>query len=89
MNSEKEKVKKKNCIGVNWLMYGRRNTSMQGITHSTPPCMGRIPDLDFFLVEHRLLEAVTSTNIAIMTFSDHAPVSLQLKIGDIQKKSNL
>lgn len=45
--------------------------------------------LDFFLVELWLLEAVTRTNIGIMTFSDHAPVSLQLKTGESQKKSKI
>lgn len=43
----------------------------------------------FFFIEHRLLEAVISTNIGIMTFSDHAPVNLQMKIGEVQKRSNI
>lgn len=38
--------------------------------------------LDFFLVEHRLLEEVTEATIGNMTFSDHAPVSLHLKLGE-------
>lgn len=37
--------------------------------------------LDFFLVEHCLLEEVKGTDIGTMTFSDHAPISLQLKLG--------
>lgn len=44
--------------------------------------------LDFFLNEHRLLEVVSSTEIGIVTFSDHVPVTLQLKIGETQYKSN-
>lgn len=45
--------------------------------------------LDFFLVEHWLLEVVISTNIGITTLSDHVPVSLQIKIGESQKKCNI
>lgn len=35
-----------------------------------------------------MLEAVAGTNIGIMTFSDHAPVTLQLKSGVAQVRSN-
>lgn len=52
------------------------------------PIQGTYSRLDFFLIEHRWLEAVTSSNIGIITFSDHAPVSLTLNIGQLQKKSS-
>lgn len=35
-----------------------------------------------------MLEVVSSTKIGIVTFSDHAPVTLQLKIGEVRNKSN-
>lgn len=38
--------------------------------------------LDFILIEHRLLEDVMEVAIGNMLFSDHAPVSLQIKIGE-------
>lgn len=37
--------------------------------------------LDFFLVEHQYIEEVESTKIGSITFSDHAPVSLQCNLG--------
>lgn len=36
--------------------------------------------IDFFLVEHRLLETVTNMNIEISAISDHAPVTMRITI---------
>lgn len=41
---------------------------------------GTYSRIDFFLVKHRLLETVINTNIEISTLSDHAPVSMRIKI---------
>lgn len=44
--------------------------------------------IDYILVEHRLLEWVTKTNIEITTWSDHSPVSMEMKIPGAQKQFN-
>lgn len=49
------------------------------------PVHGTYSRIDFFLIEHRLLEITANTNIEITTFSDHAPVTLQLKMGRPKK----
>lgn len=43
----------------------------------------------FFLIEYRLLELVPNMNIKIMTFSDHAPVTMKMKIEGAQNRINI
>lgn len=74
MNKLKKKLRQ--CQLDVWRMqhHSARDYTYYSPVHAT------YSRLDFFLVEHWLLE-VEGTNIGTMTFSDHAPVSLQLKIG--------
>lgn len=44
--------------------------------------------LDLFFVEHRYVEEVEGTSIGPMTFSDHAPVSLQIKLSKHETRSS-
>lgn len=46
------------------------------------PVHGTYSRLDFFLIEHRMLEETAGATIGNMTFSDHAPVSLFLRVGE-------
>lgn len=50
---------------------------------------GTYSRIDLFLVEHRMLEAVISSNIQIVTFSDHAPVTIKLKMEGVHNRNNI
>lgn len=47
---------------------------------------GTYSRIDFFLVEHKLLETVINTNIEISTFANHAPVIMRIKIEGNQNR---
>ena len=46
---------------------------------------GTYSRIDLFLVDHGSLKTVKSSDIGIVTLSDHAPVSINLNIAGIQK----
>lgn len=81
MNKLKRKLRQCQLVDV-WRLqhFNVKDYTFYSPVHAT------YSKLDFFLVEHWLLEEVEGKNIGSMTFSDHAPVSLQLKIG---KRKNL
>lgn len=79
MNKLKKKLDQSQLVDV-WRMQHNnvRDYTFYSPVHAT------YSRIDFFLVEHRLLEAVIGAGIGNMTFSDHVPVSLQIKIGKCQ-----
>lgn len=81
MNKLKKKLRQCQLVDV-WRMqhYNVRDYTFYSRVHAT------YSRLDLFLVAHQLLEEVVGTNIGTTTFSDHAPVGLQMKIG---KHNNL
>lgn len=76
MNKLKKKLHQLQLVDV-WRM---QHNNLRDYTFYSP-VHGTYSQIDFFLVELRLLEAVTDAGIGNITFSDHAPVSLQMKIG--------
>lgn len=44
--------------------------------------------IDYIMVEHRLIELVTKTNIEMTTWSDHSPASMEINILGAQKQTN-
>lgn len=83
MNKLKKKLHQYQLVDVWTIQHNNvRDYTFYSTVHAT------YSRLDFFLVEHWLLEEVVGTNIGTMTFSDHAPVSLHLKIGEPQKQGN-
>lgn len=50
------------------------------------PVHGTYTRIDYWLIEHRMLDLVVSTNIEITSLSDHAPVTMILEIPDVQKQ---
>lgn len=47
---------------------------------------GTYTRIDYWLIEHRMLNLVISTNIDITSLSDHAPMTMKIKIPDVQKQ---
>lgn len=45
--------------------------------------------LDYILLEHRWLERATEAKIGVVTLSDHAPVVMELRISQTQRKTPL
>lgn len=48
------------------------------------PVHGTYTRIDYWLIEHRMLDLVVSTNIEITTLSDHAPMTMKIKIPETQ-----
>ena len=52
-------------------------------TFFSPP-HGTYTRIDYILADHRLLDLITETKIGIMTVSDHAPITMKIKLS-VQK----
>lgn len=50
------------------------------------PVHGTYMRIDYWLNEHRMLDLVVSTNIEITSLSDHAPVSMTIRIPEVQRQ---
>lgn len=53
------------------------------------PVHGSYSRIDYFLIDHRLLESVVSTNIEVTSLSDHAPVTMKMKIAGAKNRATL
>lgn len=62
------------------------NISGYGTIRSTPLVHGTYTRIDYWLIEHRMLNMVISTNIEIITLSHHAPLTMKIKIPEAQRQ---
>lgn len=50
------------------------------------PVHGTYTRIDYWLIEHRMLDLVESTNIEITILSDHAPVSMKIRFPEVERQ---
>lgn len=52
------------------------------------PVHGTYTRIDYWLIEHRMLDLEIYTNIEMTSLSDHAPMTMKIKIPEVQKQPN-